>query len=113
MKRSRQDCTPNGQVVTRADFSDRAESDFRRIWWEGAERWGPAQADAYTDELYTMVLLLAETPEIVRLRTELTPPVRVFPFRSHVIVYREKAKGEIEVIRLLHGRQDVLKALSR
>jgi len=46
---------------------------------------------------------LAQFPEMARLRMEFTPPVRIQPYQSHLIVYL--AEGDlIDVIRVLHSR---------
>lgn len=49
---------------------------------------------------------------MARLRNEFTPPVRLYPYGAHVVVYT--ATGDhILIIRVLHGRQDWLARLSQ
>jgi toxin ParE1/3/4 len=48
---------------------------------------------------------LSERPHLARERTELTPPMRKHPRRSHLIVYA-KWDGGILIIRVMHRRQD-------
>ncbi|MFN3719548.1 MAG: type II toxin-antitoxin system RelE/ParE family toxin [Rhizobium rhizophilum] len=48
-----------------------------------------------------------------RQRLEFTPPVRICPFRSHLIVYLD-LEGQVTILRILGGRQDwqaILRAL--
>ena len=49
--------------------------------------------------------LLRQFPELARERDEIVPPVRVHPHRAHLIVYRV-GEDAVEVIRVLHSRQD-------
>lgn len=38
-------------------------------------------------------------------RMELDPPVRLHPYRAHLVVYVAEADGVL-IVRILHGRQD-------
>ncbi len=69
-------------------------------------RWGVDQADRYVEGLFSAFDLLAEFPEMARLRSEFVPPVRIHPSGSHVVVYQIAGQG-IDVIRILHMRQDI------
>ena len=40
---------------------------------------------------------------MARLRMEFSPPVRIFPYQQHVIVYVETSEV-LDVLRVLHGR---------
>lgn len=87
-----------------------ARADLTEIWQTGAESWGPDQADRYFDGLVALFALLAEQPGIARPRDEFTPPVRLHPYRAHVVVY-DGPPGAIEVIRILHNRRNLLATL--
>lgn len=96
----------NGWVLRPA-----AEADLSRIWLEGASRWGVAQAENYADGLFALFDLLVEFPEIARDRAEFSPPVRIHPSGAHLVIYRREGKG-IEIIRILHGHQNLTAYLS-
>ena len=49
---------------------------------------GTGQAKRYHDELFALFDLLAANPRIARERNEIEPPVRIHPFKAHLIVYR-------------------------
>jgi toxin ParE1/3/4 len=83
-----------------------AKADLADIWQHGAVTWGMAQADQYADGLFALFDLLAAFPELSRERTELSPPVRIHPSGAHLVIYRIAGQG-VEVIRLLHARQDL------
>lgn len=52
--------------------------------------------------------LLAQTPgEIGTARPEIRQGVRTFPVPPHVIFFRYRGDEEVQVVRILHERQDV------
>lgn len=81
----------------------RAVADLDAIWTHTAGRWGAAQAAAYLSGLDAAFTLLAEFPEIARLREELTPPLRIHRYREHLVIYRAEA-DHIDILRVAHGR---------
>ncbi|PYE80626.1 type II toxin-antitoxin system RelE/ParE family toxin [Pseudoroseicyclus aestuarii] len=90
-----------------------AEDDLREIWLYGLQTWSEAQADRYLDMLLDSLEMLAEMPGLARLHPEITPPVRLHPRGSHVIVYTDE-QGGVTILRVLGARQDwraLLKAL--
>jgi len=56
-------------------------------------------------ELLGMLELLVEAPGIARERIEFTPTVRIHPFRSHIIIFRDE-DTYLDVIRIRHSRED-------
>jgi toxin ParE1/3/4 len=86
-------------------LSHAASDDLYTVWREGVIRWSEDRADAYLLGMEKALERLCDFPEIVRERTELSPPVRAYTYRSHVIIYRE-AGDFVEVIRIRHGRED-------
>jgi toxin ParE1/3/4 len=87
--------------------------DLERVWAYGAETWSPDRADHYLDELVLAFERVAQSPALHRQRLEFTPPVRIYPFRSHLIVYLD-LEGQVTILRILGGRQDwqaILRAL--
>jgi toxin ParE1/3/4 len=50
--------------------------------------------------------LLADSPNLARERTELSPPARIHPAGSHVVVYTIENDGSILIARVRHGRED-------
>jgi toxin ParE1/3/4 len=88
-----------------------AEADLSNIWREGVASWGAEQAGRYADGLFALFDLLAAFPEIAREHTELSPAVRIHPSGAHLVIYRQTERG-IEVIRILHGHQNLAAYLS-
>lgn len=83
-----------------------ARADLASIWRHGAESWGPDRADRYADALFTLFDLLADFPDMARERAEFTPPVRIHPSGSHLVIYQQAGQG-IEIIRLLYAHQNL------
>jgi toxin ParE1/3/4 len=83
-----------------------AEQDLIEIWLYTLEAWGEARADEYLDNIDKTLRLLAEQPQLCRLREKFNPPVRIHHCQSHLIAYTE-IEGGIEVIRVLHESMDI------
>ena len=65
----------------------------------------------YADGLFALFDLLVEFPEIAHEHTEFTPAVRIHPSGAHLVIYRQADQG-IEIIRILHGHQNLAAYLS-
>ena len=86
-------------------LTGKAAADLRRIFLEGMTLFGLAQAERYHARLRRSFELLADNPEMARERPELSPPARVHPCGSHVIVYIVQ-DGGVLIVRVRHGRED-------
>lgn len=60
----------------------------------------------FIDRLDAKFRLLAQQPELGRMRNELMADLRSFPFERYVIFYLAASNG-IEVARVLHGARDI------
>ena len=87
-------------------LSVEAEEDVIAIAEEGVRLFGAQQARRYHHDLFSLLDLLADNPRIARERIEIEPPVRVHPFKAHLIVYRIVEDETIFVIRIRHGHED-------
>lgn len=68
-------------------LTSKAALDIELLYEDGLLKFGRSIADQYIHELKTILTLIAENPQIARVRHEITPPARVHPFNAHVIVY--------------------------
>jgi len=84
-----------------------AEADLSEVWRYGAATSGVEQADRSADGLFAVFGLLSEFPEMAQERREFTPPVRIHPSGSHLIIYRREGQG-IEIIRILQAHHNVM-----
>lgn len=83
-----------------------AEEDIIRIAGEGTILFGPGQARQYHDELFAIFDLIAANPRMARERHELSPPMRIHPFKAHLVVYRIEEDDEVFIVRVRHGHED-------
>ncbi|MDF1632173.1 type II toxin-antitoxin system RelE/ParE family toxin [Mycoplana sp. MJR14] len=97
--------------VASFQFTDSATADVDAILSYTLKTWGDDQAVAYVGGLYELLGLLSANPASGRLRRDLSPELRSFPYREHVVFYVPSGDG-IMVIRVLHGRQSVRSLLS-
>lgn len=79
----------------------KAEEDLIEIWCYIAED-NPSAADSFLDLIEEKCNLLAESPKIGTLRSDITDNLRYFPVQKYLIFYREINDG-IEVVRVVHG----------
>jgi toxin ParE1/3/4 len=92
-----------GYRLTRA-----AADDIAAIFVEGLTLFGLDQADRYHDGLERAFGFLANYPRAARARQEINPPVRAYPYKSHIIVYEVVEDGIVLILRVRHGREDWL-----
>lgn len=86
-------------------LSQAAENDIIAIYVAGVGMFGARQAEHYHQGLEETFRFLAAFPGAARLRTEITPPVRVHPYRSHIIIYTVEG-ADIDILRVRHGLED-------
>jgi len=91
--------------VSRLRKTREADEDLIALYIQGSDRFGVRQADSYLDELDDVFRRLVINPGLARLRTEYRPPVRVFSFKAHVVVYGEEDEG-IVILRVRHAHED-------
>jgi toxin ParE1/3/4 len=86
-------------------LSQRAEEDLIGIYVSGTRAFGNVQTERYYAGLEQAFDFLSDYPRAARERTEISPPVRVHPCRSHVIIYMV-AEDEVLILRVRHGHED-------
>jgi len=75
---------------------------------EGLTSFGLVQADKYHSGLSATFEFLAEYPRAARLREEISPPVRAYPYKSHLVIYELEGNDAVVILRVRHGREDWL-----
>ncbi|MCM2292579.1 type II toxin-antitoxin system RelE/ParE family toxin [Allorhizobium sp. BGMRC 0089] len=87
-------------------LSVQAEEDIVSIAEEGISIFGTLVAKRYHDELFALLEFIANNPGMACERHEISPPVRIHPFKAHLMVYRVVEDGGMFVIRIRHGHED-------
>ncbi|NRA86545.1 MAG: type II toxin-antitoxin system RelE/ParE family toxin [Rhizobiales bacterium] len=87
-------------------LSKKAKLDLVNIYVKGVELFGVNQAEKYFSEFEDAFLLLSNNPKVSRERTEIDPPIRVYPMGVHVIIYKVKKDKGVYIMRIRHGRED-------
>jgi toxin ParE1/3/4 len=92
--------------VPRFRLTRAAVDDLTAIFLEGMEQFGLPQADVYHEGLSAIFAFLADYPLAARLREEISPPVRVHPYKAHLVIYDVGDENEVIILRVRHGRED-------
>ena len=87
-----------------------ADQDIHRLVLDGMRRFGVARSDSYAAGLRRQLDWLTDNPYLGHLRIEFRPPVRVWLYEAHVIVYIVENE-DVVVLRILHQRQDIKRNL--
>lgn len=82
-----------------------AQNDLRDIYQYGLRQWGLAQSESYLSTIKNHFWLLTRQPLMGTERPELLPNIRSLPIESHTLYYRVTS-NRVEIIRVLHARQD-------
>jgi len=84
----------------------KAAEDINEIYSFSAEQFSLDQADSYNTLLERTFEFLAHNPFAARKRLELSPPVRIHPVQSHLVIYQVEGDGSILIVRVRHGHED-------
>lgn len=98
-------------MIRKLVLTPAARADLAAIWDHTAGSRGQEQARAYLTGLDRLFSLLAEQPGIARERPEISPPVRLHPWRSHLVIFRA-TPDRLEVLRIAHARSEWSEFLS-
>ncbi len=90
-------------MIRQVKLRPRAEADLDGIWDYTVDTWSETQAVDYLSGMDAALKLLAEFPEMARLRQEFAPPVRIHPYRKHLIIYIAD-DSFIDVVRVVHAQ---------
>jgi toxin ParE1/3/4 len=86
-------------------LSPSARNDLQDIRDYGLRQWGEARSRHYLTSIKELFRLLTRQPLAGPARPELLPGIRSLAVESHVVFYRVNIRT-IEIIRVLHSRQD-------
>ena len=94
-------------------FTNKAVEDLGNIWQYTAQTWSERQADSYYNMLIEACQEVARNPMALgRLYDTIAADLRGFKVGRHILFYRMVSRGEVEIIRILHGYMDLKNHLS-
>lgn len=93
--------------MARYRLSQQAQAELRQVYLDSVSAFGMNQADRYSAGLKAIFEFLADNPRAARERLDVEPPVRIHPYRAHVVIYTVDDLGVL-ILRIRHGREDWL-----
>jgi len=84
---------------------DKARADLDNLYEHGILTFGLHLANKFYDEIIEQLVVLGQSPKLYRERWELSPPVRICPFKPYVILYTIK-QNQTVIVRVRHERED-------
>jgi len=87
-------------------LTQKAREDLLSIGRYTRQQWGKAQQIRYLTQLDSAFHDLADKPDIGRTCDDIREGYFKYGVGKHVIFYRH-TKGQIEIVRILHGRMDI------
>ena len=88
-------------------LTPRARRDLSEIWDYSAAQWGTTQADRYVRLIAAACDALASGRATGRSAEAIRPGYLRQTVGSHVLFYRARKRGRIEIVRILHQRMDI------
>ncbi|MER2511221.1 MAG: type II toxin-antitoxin system RelE/ParE family toxin [Nitrosomonas ureae] len=88
-------------------LTQKAREDLLSIGHYTRKQWGKAQQIRYLTQLDSAFRDLAVNPDIGRTCDDIREGYFKYSVGKHVIFYRHREKGQIEIVRILHGRMDI------
>ncbi|MGJ3233198.1 MAG: type II toxin-antitoxin system RelE/ParE family toxin [Oceanicaulis sp.] len=90
--------------------SSDARKDLAEHFRTSVREWGAAHAREYFSKLRSAVMRLNEMPSAWPWAPDVRPELRRMIWRNHIVYFRE-TDTEVQVLAVLHGRQDAASAL--
>jgi toxin ParE1/3/4 len=91
--------------MMRRSISDEALRDLAELHRFGTKTYRERTADEYLRQLFRALDAIAEWPLAIRLRTDVRPPIRLYPFVAHNVFY-DANDSEVVIVRILHHSAD-------
>jgi toxin ParE1/3/4 len=88
------------------ELTPEAEDDYQSFLLYTDQTWGEDQVAIYWARILRTLESLREHPLFGHSRHDLFPGCRGVRVEQHIIYYHQPQPDEIEVVRILHGRQD-------
>jgi toxin ParE1/3/4 len=94
-------------------LSPSAEADLDDIWVYTATTWSDDQAHTYIAKLFDAFVALGDSPELGQSADWIRPQYRRFRCGHHLIFYMKSGHRQVEIVRVLHEKTDVVRHLDK
>jgi toxin ParE1/3/4 len=91
-------------------LTDYAQTDLEQIADYTVAEWGQKQADFYLEQLEKAFYSLLDNPYLGKSRDDIKAGYRSLLVEKHLVFYR-LANEQLEIMRILHYRMDVIQHL--
>lgn len=92
-------------------ISVKAAEDIEQIWLYTVDNWSVEQADRYINLIFDEIEYLAANPGSGKDYSHTRQDYRCSKVKSHLIFYKHAETHDIEIIRVLHQRMDIVNQL--
>lgn len=89
-------------------LTQKAKDDLVSLYVSSTQSFGVIQAERYHAGLKKTFQFLSDNPEASRPRLELQPPLRIHPYKAHIILYDITPDRDVIIIRVRHKQEDWL-----
>ncbi len=87
-------------------FTPAAKADLKEIYRYGLQQWGQDQSLRYLEKLKNKLWSLTDLPLMGVERSALVVGMLSLSVESHIVFYQVTVNHQVEIIRVLHARQD-------
>lgn len=98
--------------MTKVIFKQKAIDDLSDIWEYTMYKWSENQADKYYNTIKSACKEIENNPQIGKVYSEISKDLYGFQSGKHIIFYFQISKDEIEIIRILHERMDLINRIN-
>ncbi|WP_163410313.1 type II toxin-antitoxin system RelE/ParE family toxin [Flavobacterium ajazii] len=88
-------------------LTNKAVEDLTDIWNYTYEEWSEKQAEKYYFLLLDSCQEIADNPDLGKKYDIVATNLLGYKSNEHILFYQMISDGEIEIIRILHGRMDL------
>ncbi len=93
-------------------FRQKAIEDLNNIWNYTYENWSEHQADRYYSTIKLDCLEIGKNPKLGKIYNGISRSLLGLKPGKHIIFYHLISEKEIEIIRILHERMDLINRLT-
>jgi toxin ParE1/3/4 len=98
--------------MTGYTLSEKALDDLNNIWIFTAENWSLEQANRYYNLIMDEIEFVADNFETSKDFGSIRKGYRYSKIKSHLIFFKRIENSDLEVVRILHERMDVINRIN-